>query len=288
MMEQLKQVLQYFPQEMRKFILSMSGIHATEEIRLRLGRPIALYIHGSERALPLHAEEELLQSVMDAVTQRSQYAVMDMLSKGYLILPGGHRIGVCGTGVYREGNIRTLRDISSLNFRIARQIYGVGTSCVDFLGKHLGSCLCVGIPGCGKTTLLRDLIRQLSDRYCQRIAVVDERMEIGACCDGKCQFDLGAHTDILSGVKKADGIELVLRSMSPQWIALDEITAFEDVEAMIRASYCGVKFLATAHADGIEELRSRPVYRKLLDEHIFPNLILLNDRKEAVIMELAA
>lgn len=287
-MEQVLQVLKFFPEAQRSYIFSRPGISCLEEIRLRRNKKICLYMNGMEHSLPLYAEEKLMQQLIDAVTQRSQYAVMDMLSKGFLILPGGHRIGVCGTGVYRQGEIRTLREISSLNFRIARQIRGVSTIVADFMWNKGGSALCIGIPGCGKTTLLRDLVLQLSDRYCQRIAVVDERQEIAACYRGECQFDLGQRTDVLSGIHKKEGIELVLRSMSPQWIALDEITAFSDVEAILHASYCGVKFLATAHAEGMDDLYARPIYKRLMEEGIFKVIIQLDHSKKPTIQEICA
>ena len=129
--------------------------------------------------------------------------------------------------------------------------------------------LLCGAPGSGKTTLLRDLIRQLSDRFGWRICVVDERLELAACASGVPQFRLGAHTDVLSGAPKAAGIELLLRTMNPEWIAVDEITAEADIAAIRRASYCGVRFLATAHAADRRELESRPLYRALLQDGFF-------------------
>ena len=134
----------------------------------------------------------------------------------------------------------------------------------------------LGAPGAGKTTLLRDVIRLLSDRHGRRVCVVDDRQEIAACLDGMPQFDLGGNTDVLSGAPKGKSMELLLRSMNPQWIALDEITAEEDIQAILRASYCGVKFLATAHAGSRQELFSRPLYRRLMEAGIFRNLICLS------------
>lgn len=168
-----------------------------------------------------------------------------------------------------------LRDISSMNLRIAGQHLGCADAAADFLWTHPRSCLVIGAPGSGKTTLLRDLIRQISDRFLWRVSVVDERMELACCVGGKAQFQVGAHTDILSGVGKQRGIEMLLRTMNPQWIALDEITAEADVEEMVRASYCGVRFLATAHAVSRDELQRRPVYRTLLQTQLFETLITI-------------
>lgn len=137
------------------------------------------------------------------------------------------------------------------------------------------STLLAGPPGAGKTTLLRDTVRLLSAR--RRVCLVDERQEVAACLNGLPQFDLGENTDILSAAPKEQGIELLIRAMNPQWIALDEITAAGDVRAIVRASYCGVKFLATAHAANRQELFSRPLYRALMEEGIFRNLVFLSE-----------
>jgi len=222
----------------------------------------------------------MIQTFLDRCTQRSPYAVREMLRRGFLLLPGGHRIGLCGTGVYKQGELTSLRDISSVNIRIAKEIMGFGTMVADILWSYPGSALCIGPPGRGKTTLLRDTVRQLSSRFGERIALIDERQEVAACLDGYPQFDLGPTTDILSGVRKAEGIQMLTRSLGPSRIALDEITAEEDVDAMIRGSYCGIRFLATAHGSSLSDLKRRPIYRKLLDNHIFDYVFVIgSDRR---------
>lgn len=288
MMNQVLQVLKVVPEELKHAVLEHPAAKTVEELRLRRGMTAAIISNGKEYFLKCHTSEELMQGVLDRATQRSQYAVMDMLRMGYMILPGGHRMGICGTGVYRDGVIRTMRDISSLNIRVARQIKGAAAHIVHKIWSCNSSVLCIGPPGSGKTTLLRDLIHQLSSRYQQRVAVVDERRELAASLHGLCQFDLGPSTDVLSSVGKAEGIEMLLRSMSPQWIALDEITAQRDVQAIVEASYCGVKFLATAHGDNMEDLRSRPIYRELLKENIFHMFLFLDRNKQIRLQELIA
>lgn len=185
---------------------------------------------------------------------------------GFLTLRGGHRMGLCGR-VTCERDGLVLREIGSLCLRIAHEVKGCGADTVRMLCG--GGALIAGPPGSGKTTLLRNLIRQLSDRFGWRICVVDERLELAACASGVPQFRLGAHTDVLSGAPKAAGIELLLRTMNPEWIAVDEITAEADIAAIRRASYCGVRFLATAHAADRRELESRPLYRALLQDGFF-------------------
>ncbi len=251
-----------------------------EEIRLFRGREIQLCYGDRIKLLPHIADDTLMQAILDRSTLRSPYAVTEMLRKGYLILPGGHRIGICGTGIYRDRRLTGLRDISSLNIRIAKAVPGFGTTVADTLWANPGSALCMGPPGRGKTTLLRDVIRQLSSRFHVRISLIDERSEVAACYEGKPQFDLGPTTDVLSSVGKAEGIDMLTRTMGPAWIALDEVTALEDAEAMVRGSYCGVRFLATAHGKDLADLRSRPIYRTLLDGHIFDYLFTIgSDRR---------
>lgn len=275
MVQQVRQALQYLPPHVRHAVERLPSMEKTEEIRLRRGQAISCLSQGGEEALPIIVSDVLVGEVVDLASERSSYAVQEMLKKGFLALSGGHRLGVCGTGVYQRGELQTLKDISSLNLRIARQIRGAADAVADRLWLAPQSSLIIGAPGCGKTTLLRDLIRQMSERFRFRIGVADERMELS----GGLEFDLGTRTDVLSGIRKETAIEMLLRSMNPEWIALDEITAFEDVEAMLRASYCGVRFLATAHACDLNELKARPVYRSLLNSGLFTNLITIGKRR---------
>lgn len=253
------------------------------EIRLRSGRPVSLStpsgarfvsIDGGWREKPdtgvLSTPHALVQNCFQAICGYSVHSFADCIANGFVPLPGGHRAGVCGTAFVDGSGTFTLKNITSINLRVAR----TGLCACDAVLRPLlcapgVGLLIAGAPGSGKTTLLRDLIRQLSDRFGWRICVVDERLELAACASGVPQFRLGAHTDVLSGAPKAAGIELLLRTMNPEWIAVDEITAEADIAAIRRASYCGVRFLATAHAADRRELESRPLYRALLEDGFF-------------------
>ena len=250
-----------------------------EEIRLRVGGQCGAVTGGREICLragnvPLRIGAEVLQDLVDRACGYSVYSVAEQLGKGYLSLPGGHRLGICGT-VVRSGASTFLKNYSAVALRIARQLPGAADSAVNLIWSSPRSTLIIGAPGLGKTTILRELICQLSDRFHYRVCAVDERGELAASVDGHPQLKVGKLTDVLTGGGKAEGIELLLRSMRPEWIAVDEITAEEDVTAMLHASYCGVRLLATAHAFDPEDLQRRPLYRRLMDERVFDNLIVI-------------
>ncbi len=278
-----KSYLSVFPTALAEGIdrLTASERKGLQEIRLRCGQPAAYLVDGQERVIPWGAsgylvDEKCLQEIVNRATGYSTYAVHHQLSRGYLTLPGGHRLGLCGQAVMGQEGIRTLKEISSLNLRIAKHIPESYSEAEAYFLHHPASTLLSGPPGCGKTTLLRHLIRLSSDTMHQRVGIVDERMEIAACTGGKMGFPLGAMTDVLSGAPKSEGIYLLLRTMNPDWIAVDEITDEKDLEALLRSSFCGVRILATAHMFCRDDLYSRPLYAKMCEMNLFENLILMD------------
>ena len=256
---------------------------ALEELRLRTGCEVTAVLDGAEEALcvrrPLICTRSMLEQLVNTACGYSAYAAEETLRQGFLPLKGGHRLGLCGTAVMDGPRVVTLKEISSANLRIARQIPGCAELLARELAAHPVNTLILGPPGSGKTTLLRDLVRQMSDRYGWRMGLADSRGELAACLGGEPQLAVGRRTDVVSRMPKAEALELLLRTMNPQWIAVDEITAADDVAAMDRAAYCGVGLLATAHGSGREDLEQRPLYRRLMELNLFQTLVILDREK---------
>ena len=248
---------------------------AAEEFRLRAGRPMTVLLPQGEQALEPVVEPEELETLCDLATEFSRYAAGETIRCGFVPVRGGFRVGLCGTAVMKDGVNINLKNLSSAAIRIGKEQKGVGETIAPqlFHDGSFQSTLILSPPGGGKTTLLRDLVRILSDGHCslppQRVALLDERGEVAVMHCGEPQMDVGARTDILDACPKALGIPMVLRAMNPQIIAADEITQEEDIRAMTMAAGCGVGLLATVHAAGVEELLEKPLYRRLLDAGVF-------------------
>lgn len=249
------------------------SVHGVEEIRLRLGQRPLFLMRGTEVELPgevLGTKD--IERVLEKATDASIHSSVHRLKEGYLFYRG-LRIGVCGTGIIRDGQLSGFSRISSLNIRIPGQFQGESDPLFEFVSKpSFQNTLIISPPGIGKTTLLRELISRLSNKS-MRICVVDERGELEAN-DGKFPcYDLGIRSDVLSGIKKSKASMMLLRGMNPQIIALDEISTAEDIEAILEIAGCGVGLLATAHSGSSAELNKRELYRRMLAEKIFKKAI---------------
>lgn len=246
------------------------GRDTLKELRLRIGQPPEMVMQSGSQYLKQDITFDDIHFCMNVASQYSPWS-SDTISDGYLTIVGGHRIGLCGIASITNGSVTTLSQTTSLCLRVARDFPEIG---VEIAGEP-GSTLIIGPPGCGKTTLLRGVIRHKSNADTGAIVVIDERCEVFPVArDGMCFFP-GRHTDILSGCGKRKGTEWVIRSMCPSWLALDEITGTEDCAALLHAGWCGVSLIATAHAGNKRELYRRPVYRPILESGIFQNLVIM-------------
>lgn len=270
-----------------------------EEIRLRINQPLQVITGKNEFFLTpggqsglkekayLVTKEDLMETI-ERMTQSSLYAAEEQLRQGFLTLPGGHRVGITGETVTEHNQIRSLRHISSLNIRLACEPSADGTDIlrqiIDYQGSIVNSLL-ISPPRAGKTTLLRQLIRHISNGVPkiklpgQPVGVVDERGELAGMWQGIPAFDLGCRTDILDRCPKSKGLTMLIRSMSPAVVAVDELGSPEDAAALKDAVRCGVRILATAHAGSLEELFQRAYIQELMGDRVFQKVVILSRNK---------
>lgn len=273
--------IRVLPPELRQKLLDLpEEIQSTaEEVRLRIGWPVSVVVDGMERetrGVPVC--EAHMEQLLEYATESSLHTALPQLRRGYLSIAGGHRLGLCGRAVLREGELVNLRPLSSAALRIAREVRGAADPILKKLcpNGRLASTLILAPPGVGKTTLLRDVIRQVSEGCgCQplRISLVDERGEVAALWNGRAQLEVGRRTDVLEGCPKGLALMWMLRAMNPQVLAVDEITDREDTDGLIEAVGCGVTLLASAHGECLEDLKRRKIYRPLLREGVFQRVV---------------
>ena len=261
-----KELLSVLPVWLRKEA-DLQGPGSVLEIRMRLHTPPELVTKEGSRWLERKIVQEDLHYTINAASRYSPWTAASA-AQGFLTILGGHRIGLCGDAVVQQGAVTGIRNVSSLCIRVAKDFPGIAAG----IPRHSGSVLILGPPGWGKTTLLRDLIRQWEDA--ERICVVDERGELFP--EG---LSRGKRVDVLSGCPKGQGIPMLLRTMGPSCIAVDEITAREDAETLLQAANCGVRLLATAHARSLSDFRQRNVYQPLVTNRIFETFLVLKEDK---------
>lgn len=291
-------IVKWFGKDVRSILEKSRAVsfHEVEEIRLRVGQPLLVRTADTDLFLnqaggttsPEKAYFVTRKDLVDALermTQSSLYAAEADLKQGFLTLPGGNRVGVTGEAVLAGGQIQTLKHVSALNLRIARDIKGQGLRILPLLLGTDGTfrhTLLISPPRAGKTTLLRDLIRLISDGVPQiglkgqTVGVVDERGELAGMWQGVPAYNLGYRTDVLDGCPKAIGMNMLVRSMAPQVIAMDELGHSADVTALLDALRTGVRILSTAHAASLEEARRRPALDQLLAQGMFERLVVLS------------
>ncbi len=300
-----QEIYRILPSRLRQMFRELPiRFEALQEIRLRVGSPVLFHYLGQEyflnarggmsqdRRYAYQISREELREAVEYISNHSLYAYEEEMRQGYLTVQGGHRVGIAGKIILENKQMKGIGYISCLNIRLAHEMVGCGQKIVPYLmrGNELCHTLLVSPPRQGKTTLLRDLIRIVSSGSGQMagmtVGVVDERSEIGACYQGQPQNDLGYRTDILDACPKVEGMMLLVRSMAPQVIAVDEIGSRADVEAMEYVMNSGVKLLATVHGTGMDDIQAKPVLGRLVQERVFQRYVILGGRKVGQIKEI--
>lgn len=287
-----QQVLQVLAKSVRA-VVEAEGLdfRKVQEIRMRIGKPLSLVYNNEERLLPSGQEQghlvtkDEVRETLEYISHYSLYAYEQEMRQGFITIEGGHRVGMMGKAILEGNKVKNLQYISSVNIRMSHEVLGCADKVMPFITKNRQVChtLVISPPRCGKTTLIRDMIRQISDgnmytKGCT-VGVVDERSEIGGCYLGIAQNQLGMRTDILDGCPKAEGMIMLIRSMAPQVIAVDEIGSPEDIHAIEYAMQCGCKMIASVHGMSMDEATDKPVLGKLIRERRFERYIILGNER---------
>lgn len=300
-MDKQEEILRILPLEIRKVLKGIRlSFDSVQEIRIRAGSPLLILYKGREidagytydsvkYKYGLRVKLKDIREMMELICEHSAYAYEEEMRQGYVTIEGGHRIGIAGKTILFNGNIKNMKHISCLNIRVAGQMIGCADDIIGQLIQDSGNnygriyhTLILSPPGGGKTTLLRDVIRQLSSgrnhgrvRFAgMNVGVVDERSEICACYLGVPQNDVGPRTDVLDGCPKAEGMIRLVRSMAPDVIAVDEIGAKKDYEAIGYALTCGCGIIATIHGRDIDDLRNNVYMKKCFDDGMFERIVI--------------
>ena len=301
-------ILEYIDCQVRDLLKNIDRelILKTEEIRLRMGKPLMicigekdLYIGKDGKAYSDIDSKDIYENIylissenikntFQKVSNYSIYSIQEELRQGFITIKGGHRIGLIGKAIYSEEKLVSIKNISSINIRISRQVIGASRKVMKYIrkdSKNIYNTLIISPPKCGKTTILRDIIRNISngvknkDIKGLKVGVVDERSELAAMYNGQPQNDLGLRTDVLDACYKYDGMMILLRSMSPDVIATDEIGHSTDTKAIYEAMKSGVKVITTAHGKDLEDIKNKLNLKEVIENKVFERIIFLDNSK---------
>lgn len=281
-----EEIVGIFPTKIGNLLKDRLNKEQVYELRIKIGKPILVYSKYGESIINYISTKEDMKSIMQKVSNYSLYAYEEDIRQGFITIKGGHRIGIAGECVMEKGEVKTIRNISSVNIRICREVIGCSNKVMKYITSayKVYNTIIISPPKCGKTTILRDIARNISSGMPflgiagKKVAVIDERSEIGACYFGIPQSDLGIRTDVLDNCLKREGLIMAIRSLSPEVLICDEIGTKGDVEALIMAFNSGVNIITTIHGFTIEDLYKRRVLSDLLDNEILERVIILSNR----------
>ncbi|WP_085991930.1 stage III sporulation protein AA [Oceanobacillus senegalensis] len=284
----MDEIMRLFPDEIRQAILITIGNRwdFLQEIRIRLNQPIELIFDRNTEWLG-HIKPTKKDGIyiVNQISEFSLYRLTDELRDGYITIEGGHRVGIAGRVNTMEGSVKALQYITFFNIRIAKQRIGAARIILPYIyDKKYMNTLIVGAPQTGKTTLIRDATRLISSGWknvgARKVGVIDERSEIGASINGIPQHDLGHRTDVMDACPKADGMMMMIRSMSPEILVVDEIGGSDDIAALMEAMNAGVTVICTIHGQDLDQLKKRPSLQPLFRQNVFERIIILEKSKE--------
>ena len=282
-------ILRLLPQNISSNILEINHKNGIEEIRLNVGKKLRVIVQGKEIIKSYIVTNEDIKTIIQKISNYSLYAIEEEIKQGYITIEGGHRVGIAGQCVIENKMIKTIKHISSLNIRVAREIIGCSDKIMKYIFSNgrIKNTLIISPPRCGKTTLLRDISRNISDGYSRlslkgrRVVIIDERSEIASCYRGVPQMKVGERTDVYDNCLKGEGLIMAIRTMSPDVIICDEIGSKSDIDGIIMAYNSGVNVICTLHGNDIEDLYKRDVFKSILSQGLIEKVIILNSKNGA-------
>lgn len=283
------EVIKILPEKISSEIRNFIREGNIQEIRIKVGKPIILTLSNEERILDYVTTSDEVKGILVKISNYSLYAYEEEIKQGYITIKGGHRVGIAGECVISGGEIKTIKNISSLNIRISKAVNGSSKKIMPIIteGDRIYNTLIISPPKCGKTTILRDIAKNISNGIYtlglkgKKVVIIDERSEVAACYNGVPQMDVGIRTDVLDNCLKKTGMIMAIRSLSPEVLICDEIGTLGEVEALNMAFNSGVNIVVTVHGFDIEDIYNRKVFKELIDESIIERVVVLSSRKGA-------